>query len=75
MPQLYRIRNVGFLRNQRFIGSLVFGLSFFLIQCAKQPPKTVLPAFYYWKTSFPSAGLSHFEKNVLNHLNNLYQII
>jgi hypothetical protein len=70
MPQLYRIRNVGFLRNQRFIGSLVFGLSFFLIQCAKQPPKTVLPAFYYWKTSFPSAGLSHFEKNVLNHLNN-----
>ena len=70
MPLHHQIIKKEITRPIRTIISLCLGLPFFLIQCAKQPPKTILPAFYYWKTSFPSAGLSNYEKNVLNKINN-----
>jgi hypothetical protein len=48
----------------------MFSSLFCLIQCTEQPPKTILPAFYYWKTSFQATGLSNLEKKVLNNINN-----
>ncbi len=43
---------------------------FCVFSCSNPPPKTVLPAFYYWKTTFPASGLTHFEKDILNKINN-----
>ncbi|MEN9609892.1 MAG: hypothetical protein RLZZ628_706 [Bacteroidota bacterium] len=70
MPLLYQIIKKKITRPIGIIISLCLGLPFCLIHCSKPSPKTVLPAFYYWKTVFPTAGLSNFEKNVLKNLDN-----